>query len=113
MEADGYIDSLVELGVIEEIVDPVTGQISYRVTPSAEHLAPGLWDANLSELKKTLYRLWNHGVVTIMFSDKGPLMDSIALTDEAFDKSVTDSLEPADRAYLDALIKVFQEPLSD
>lgn len=108
-EVDEFIAELIEQGLIIEHVDDETGEKTYSVSNEAQTRAPTLWETHVDDLKKTLYRLFMAGVVTIMFSEEGPLMDTVALSELAFDEGTVSSLDFYDQQYLKHLINLFDE----
>lgn len=83
-EVDAFIQSLVDAGVFIEFEDEF-GDKHYSITAKARELAPKLWKAHVEELQAALYRLWQFDMVDIMFDGENPLMDTISLTDNAYD----------------------------
>lgn len=110
-DVDEFIAELVERGILLEHIDEATGETMYSVSNDAAEKAPALWETHVDDLKKTLYRLFMAGMVTIMFSEEGPLADTVALTDLAFDKEAASSLDHFDQQYLQHLINVFEETI--
>lgn len=106
-EVDDFIAELIEQGLILEHLDPDTGEKMYSISNKAQEQAPALWETHVDDMKKTLYRLFMAGVVTIMFSEDGPMMDTVALTELAFDEKVVATLDFYDQQYLAHLINVF------
>ncbi len=109
---DEVIEQLVEDGVLTEHLNE-NGEIMYGVSATAKDKAPAFWDAHIDDLTKTLYRLFMLGIVTIMFSDDGPMLDSVALTEAAFDPNEVSKLDAFDQIYLNTLIQVFEKNFSD
>ena len=89
------------------------GEKLYEISPDAKEHAPELWEANADEVKKVVYELFMAGMVTIEFSDDGPLFDKVALTDLAADAAEVEKLEWHQKKYLEHLIKVFGHTDSD
>lgn len=108
-EVDNFIDELVAMGLIIEHINPSTGEKSYEIPPDTKERAPFLWEIHMKDVKKAIYRMWQHGMVDITFSEEGPLSDVVVLTDLAFDKDAVDALPEVDRIYLEHLIKVFAD----
>lgn len=112
-ELDKLIQDLVDAGAINTIVNPDTGETLYQLNENIEVLVPGLWEEHQKEFKAMLYRLWEEGVVTIMFSDKGPMEDTVALTEDAFNPEVVNKLSEIEKEYLKSLIYKFDNKFSD
>lgn len=110
-EVDEFIEELIEQGLIIEHIDELTGEKGYSISNEAQHRAPALWETHIDDMKKTLYRLFMAGVVTIMFSEEGPMMDTVALTELAFDEKVVSTLDFYDQQYLQHLINVFDQSI--
>lgn len=106
---DDFINELVELGMLIEHIDKITGEKKYEITEKSKEFAPFLWESHLDDVKKSLYRQWQYGMVDITFSEEGPSSDLITLTDLAFNAEEVAKLPEDDRNYLNYLIKVFQE----
>ncbi len=112
-ELDKLIQDLVDAGAIDTKIDSRTGEVLYQFNENIETLIPELWEEHQKELKKMLYRLWEKGVVTIMFSDKGPLEDTVALTEDAFNPEVVNELSDMEYEYLKSLIYTFDNNFSN
>lgn len=110
-DVDEVIAELIDEGLLIEHVDEVTGEKTYSISNDAETRAPALWNANIEDLKKTLYRLFMADMVTIMFSEEGPMMDTVALTPLAFDAKARETLDFYDQQYLKHLINVFEQSI--
>lgn len=110
-EVDDLIAELIEQGLIIEHLHPETGEKLYSISNKAQDHAPDLWEAHIDDMKQSLYRLFMAGAVTIMFSDEGPMMDTVALTDLAFDEKTVETLDYFDQQYLKHLINVFDSKI--
>ena len=111
-DVDEVIEMLLDLGLlIEHIAED--GEKLYEISPDAKEHAPELWEANADEVKRVIYELFMKGMVTIEFSDDGPLFDKVALTDLAADAAEVEKLEWHQKKYLEHLIKVFGHTDSD
>lgn len=107
-DVDEVIEMLLDLGLlIEHMGDD--GEKLYEISPDAKEHAPELWEANADEVKKVIYELFMKGMVTIEFSNDGPLFDKVALTELAFDSAEVDKLEWHQKKYIEHLIKLFGE----
>ncbi len=111
-DLDDLIDALVEDGILIEYVAE-DGEKFYQVSPKAEKYVPDLWEEHVKDMKKTLYRLFMEDMVTIEFSEEGPLHDRVSLTDSAYDPIKVANLNVFDQMYLKALIKTFDEHNTD
>ncbi len=112
-ELDKFIQDLVDAGAINTMISPETGEVLYQLNENIETLVPGLWEEHEKELRKMLHRLWEKGVITIMFSEEGPLEDTVALTDDAFNPEVLGNLSEMEYEYLKSLIYTFDNNFSD
>lgn len=108
-DIDEVIGELVDSGLVIEHVDEKTGDVRYEVSERAKKEAPEFWAAHVMDLRKTLYELFAKDMITINFSMDGPMMDTVALTDLAFDKQAVDALDHYLRDYLNVLINVLAE----
>lgn len=57
--------------------------------------------------------MWHFGMVDIMFSEDGPLQDSVTLTDLIYDEEAVSKMPVEDQMYLEYLIKVFTRHIND
>lgn len=108
-EVDKFINELIDMGLLIEHINDVTGEKSYEIPSDVKERAPFLWEIHMKDIKKAIYRMWQHGMVDIMFSEEGPLADVVTLTDLAFNKDAVDALPEIDKVYLEHLIKIFAD----
>lgn len=108
-DIDDFINELVEAGMLIEHLDEKTGETLYQIAPEAKDKMPGLWDVHVEDMCQSMYRLFMAGAVTMMFSEEGPMQDTVALTEQAFDPAVVSTLDYFDQKYLEHLINVFEE----
>ncbi len=106
-DVDEIIEELIEEGILIEHIDPETGEKLYEVSREAESRAPDLWEVHTEDMRKAIYSLFMAGFVTMMFSEEGPMNDTVSLTDLAYDEVAIAQLDYFDQQYLKHLIKAF------
>ncbi len=112
-ELDKLIQDLVDVGAINTTINKDTGETLYQLNENIETLVPGLWEEHQKKFKAMLYNLWQKGIITITLSDQGPMEDTVALTEEAFNPEVVGQLSEIEYEYLKSLIYTFDNNFSD
>ena len=111
-EVDEFIQYLVEIGalIVNKSED---GEDRYEISPHSKEVAPMLWKAHMDEIKDSIYRLWQHDMVTIEFSADGPLADSVMLTENIYDQDKVAAMPEEDQFYLEHIVNIFAKFISD
>jgi len=98
-EIDRVISDFVERGLIEiHGVDPLTGDITYRITERCKEEYPELFKEHSSFINQMAFDLWEKGYIEIKFDQDGSPM--AMLKDLDYEKDVFPKIGVEERYFI-------------
>ena len=111
-EYGDLIRMLIDIGVLEVIgFDEKSNQFTYGLTPKCQELMPELFDEHFKMINELAFKLWNDGIIEMMFDKDGTPM--VMLKNLEYAMNIKDSLPDEERFFLENLIYKHQNDLKD